>query len=245
MSDRPSRQRRLPRGATFNTGSPFIPATRAAHDARVARERRLLQGAETKRKQIAGLENSVRGFHKQREELTRHALAAKKAGRTRDAVTYMRKINRLKVRIEQYENSIVSHTKQLEAYEDLVFQSQLNSRNEEFASDAGEIRQTVRDVEQTLDSVRESFNNVDEINRTVNADAEQDQGLYGEEVMLDALDELEDKYASARSAAVAAASSVPVVQPTMPSAEQAEEDEIARMERDLKALEMSDRIPLL
>ena len=216
-------------------------AAKAAKDAQVQKEKANVKKIVDKRKDIERLENAVKGFNAEREKNERAALAAKRAGNTREAVVYMRKVNRLKERIKQYDSSIITHTKQLDAYEDMAFHSQNNVKNEDFVADIGDISETAEKVGETLDDVREKLADVDNINMTIKADAALDQEAYGEESMLDALADLEadaeKNEALAETHDLKLGPNVPVGQPTMPSAAQTEEDEIARMERDLKALE--------
>lgn len=215
-------------------------AASAEKDAQRAKEERTLASITLKRRNIQQMEKAVIRFEEERKKAMLAASSAKKAKRNADAQSHLRNAQRLKTRIEQYQNRVLVEQQQLDAIEDASAFAQQHEGNKMFKQNIEELKVDVEDVEETLQDMREAMAGIEDINLAVKADAELNKGAYD---MDDAFAELEEFEAELAESTTDAIPDVPNNVPSDPAISapkastaasstqySAEEEEIRRLE---------------
>lgn len=216
--------------AAVNAPTPRELAAKAAADAEERRERKILADITAKRKDIEQLQRALNGFE---EERRREAALAKKAnqdGKKTEAKAHLRNATRLKNRMAQYEQQVITNQTQLDALEDAAFQRQGIQKISDFTDNIESMKQDPEQIDDTLAKMREAMAGVNEGNLAFQADANLNQSAYETDDLEAELAALDEEFGTTEAQPTAALPSVPGTLPTMPdtSAAMSKEDEEIR-----------------
>ncbi|KAI0566181.1 hypothetical protein FGB62_11g214 [Gracilaria domingensis] len=151
--------------------------------------------------------------------------------------SHMREVNRLKTRIQRYETMVVRSQDQLAALEDVASQRQHVESEKKFANFMNSNKLDIDQVEESLQQAHEARNDVDEVNRLFQADANLNPSSAD---MMDYEAELDALEAEFSDGVTTAIPSVPESKPAMPKLPSVpaapvstEEDDIRRLEQEV------------
>lgn len=215
---------------------------RAADEAR-RKDEKTLADITTKRKEIKELEKAMQRFEDERNEAMRSAVKAKGLKRDTEMKSHLRNATRLKNRIAQYQNQVNLAQQMLDALEDAAMQRQNLDSTTAFVDNLNEIKIDSETVENKLQDMREVIQGVNEVNLTVQADAELNKNAYDLDEAMDELDALEAEIGQEATQSIPNVPDKAPVMPTIPAGAPAaaasssisasEEEEMRRLEADI------------
>eukprot|EP00177_Eucheuma_denticulatum_P006269 GFKZ01011436.1.p1 GENE.GFKZ01011436.1~~GFKZ01011436.1.p1 ORF type:complete len:252 (+),score=72.31 GFKZ01011436.1:440-1195(+) len=207
-------------------------ADRAEREKVRAREDKTLNDITAKRKDIDQLERAVVTFEQDRKKEATLAIKAKREKRVNQASIHLRNAKRLETKIKQYQVRISQNQSQLDALEDAHFNLDGANAIKTFNQNMEGLKQDVGEVDQQLQDMRETMDDVTAVNQALEGDV----NLYGSAVdNEDELAALEAEFADQLGDTTAAdIPAVPGTVPTMPppqaSAAADEDEEIRKLE---------------
>ncbi|CDF40195.1 unnamed protein product [Chondrus crispus] len=187
----------------------------------------------TKRTDIDRLQKALNGFEEERRREAGLAIKARNEKKINVAKAHMRNATRLKQKIANYETRVVANQSQLDALEDASFNVGNVKQMKAFKEDIQSLQQDPDEVNETLQGMREALDDVNNVNLTLEADANLNKGAYDDDIMA-GLDELEAEFAD--DTPVQDIPAVPGEKPTMPTAPvhaDPEEEEMRRLEEGI------------
>lgn len=206
---------------------------REAADAKKAKEERTLANISAKRTDISQLQRALNGFEEQRRQEAALAIKAKNEKKINVAKAHLRNANRLKQRIAQYDTRIIQNQGQLDALEDAAFNVQGLDNMQSFTHNMEGQQQDPDQINETLQDMRDVMAGVNDVNLTLQADAQMNKGIYDTDDVLGDLEDLENEFGEETPLEIP---SVPGEKPQMPTAANpaaSEEEEIRRLEADI------------
>lgn len=206
-------------------------ADKAAREKERAEEEKVLANIGAKRTDIEHLQNALNGFEQERRREAGLAIKARNEKRLTAAKAHMRNAARLKQRISNYETRLIANQSQLDALEDASFNKGGVKQMKDFKEDIEGLQQNPDEINDALQDMRDALNSVNDVNLTMQADANLNTGIYDSEDVLGDLDALEQEFGE--ETPVPDIPAVPGEKPTMPTApvhSDPEEEQMRRLE---------------
>lgn len=213
--------------------SPREMAAKAAADEEERKERKILADITAKRKDIQQLQRALNGFEEERRREAALSKKAREQKKENEARSHLRNATRLKKRMEQYEQRVITNQTQLDALEDAAFQRQGIQNISNFTENIGEMQQDPDQIDDTLAKMREAMDGVNEGNLAFQADSNMNQSAYDTEDLDAQFAALDAEFADEEPEPTAVIPSVPGTVPKMPQSANPisqEDEEIRQLE---------------